>query len=143
MSRHAEPHVTCSLPCGQPLKFFTGQALRQAFPTRFVFREFLLTLSWESWIFSSGTFAAVRRGRDAAERLRARALMQHLSAPPEEQLAACLGQRRLFRTGCATDPDRTFHFFHPACVFTLKLTRGNYESSETSHYSHRRLLLTG
>lgn len=76
--------------------------------------------------FSSGTFAAVRRGRDAAERLRARALLQHLSAPPpEEQRAACLGQRRLFRTGCATDPDRTFNFFHPACVFTLKLTRGN------------------
>lgn len=54
---------------------------------------------------------------------------------PEEQ-AACLTQRRLFTNGYATNPDPTFHFFpSPGCVFMLKLTCGNYESGETSHYS--------
>lgn len=79
MSTHAQPHVTCSLPSSEPLKFFTGQAARD-FSDPFCLPrvQCLLTLWWESWIFSSGT---LRRGRDAAERLRARALLQHLSAP--------------------------------------------------------------
>lgn len=51
----------------------------------------------------------VRSGRNASERLHASVLLQHLSAP-EEQQTACLAQRRLFSTGPATNPDQTRGF---------------------------------
>lgn len=48
----------------------------------------------------------VRRGRDASERLHASVLLQHLSAPEEQQA----GLPWLFRTGPVTNPDQTGGF---------------------------------